>query len=73
MKDWTQRKQLLVEASKKLDNEFIQVIREAEMKNDVKLVIKGNALKRKSKEKESHVGTLEESIKILEEKRRKIM
>ena len=73
MKDWTQRKQLLVEASKKLDNEFIQVIRKAEMKNDVKLVIKGNALKRKSKEKESQLGTLEESIKILEEKRRKIM
>ena len=37
------------------------------------LIIKGNALKRKRDEKQSQVGTLEESIKILEEKRRKII
>ena len=64
MKDLTQRKQLLVDACKKLDDEFIQVIRKAEEKNDMKLVIKGNALKRKSDRKQSQVGTLEESIKI---------
>ena len=40
MKDLTQWKQLLVDASKKLDDEFIQVIREAEEKNDMKLIIK---------------------------------
>ena len=73
MKDLTQRKQLLVDARKKLDSEFIQVIKEAEEKNDMKLVIKGNALKRKSEERQCQFGTLEESIKILEEKRRKIM
>ena len=39
----------------------------------MKLIMKGNALKRKSSEKQSQVGTLEESIKILEEKRRKII
>ena len=39
VKDSTQRKQLLVDACKKLDNEFLQVIREAEEKNDQKLVI----------------------------------
>ena len=50
-KDLTQRKQLLVDPCKKLDNEFIQVIKEAEEKNDMKLVINGNALKRKSKKK----------------------
>ena len=64
MKDLTQRKQLLVDACKKLDDEFIQVIRKAEEKNDMKLVIKGNALKKKSDRKQSQVGTLEESIKI---------
>ena len=51
MKDLTQWKQLLVDASKKLDDEFIQVIREAEEKNDMKLIIKRNALKRKSNKK----------------------
>ena len=58
MKDLTQRKQLLVDACKKLDDEFFQVIREAEEKNDMKLIIKGNTLKRKSSEKKSQVGTL---------------
>ena len=38
-----QRKLLSVGACKQLDNQFIQVIREAEDKNDIKLVIKGNA------------------------------
>ena len=73
MKDVTHRKQFLVDSCKKLDNEFIQVIREAEGKNDMNLVIKGNSFKRKNEEKQSQVGTLEESIKILEEKRRKII
>ena len=40
MKDLTQRKQLLVDACKKLDDEFNQVIREAEEKNDMKLIKK---------------------------------
>ena len=53
MKDLTQRKQLLVDASKKLDNEFSIAIREAEERNDMELVIKRNALKRKSNEKQS--------------------
>ena len=52
MKDLTQRKQLLVDASKKLGNVLIQIIKEAEKKNNMKLV-KGNALKRKSEEKQT--------------------
>ena len=48
MKDLTQKKQLSVDECKKLDYEFIQVIREAAEKNDMKLIIEGNALKRKS-------------------------
>ena len=65
MKDLTQRKQLLVDACKKLDDDFIQVIREAEEKNDMKLIIKENILKRKSNEKQSQVSILEESSKFL--------
>ena len=48
IKDLTRRKQLSVDACKKNDDEFIQVIREAEEKNDMKLIMKGNALKKKS-------------------------
>ena len=73
MTNLTQRKQLSVDSCKKLDDEFIQVIRELEGKNDTKLIFKGNALKRKSDKKQSHVSTLEETIKILEEKQRKII
>ena len=68
MKDLMQRKKLLVDACKNLDNEFIQVIREAKEKNDMKLIIKGNALKRKSEEKLSQVSALEDSLEILKEK-----
>ena len=40
---------------------LFKVIREVEEKNDKKLIIQGNALKRRSDEKQSQVGTLEES------------
>ena len=39
----------------------------------MKVIIKRNALERKSDKKQSQVSTLEESIKILEEKGRKII
>ena len=39
----------------------------------MKLITEGNALKRKSEEKHSQFGTLEDSIKILEKTRRKII
>ena len=51
MTNLTQRKQLSVDSYKKLDDEFIQVIRELEGKNETKLIFKGNALKRKSDKK----------------------
>ena len=51
MKDLIQRKQLLIDPYKKLNNEFIKLIKEAEEKNDIKLVTNGNALKRKSEKK----------------------
>ena len=73
MKGLIQRKQLLVDECKKLGDEFIQVIREGDENNNMKLINKGNTLKKKSDEKQSQVGTLEDSIKIFEEKRRKII
>ena len=73
MKGLMHRKQLLVDECKKLDDEFIQVIREGDENNNMKLINKGNTLKKKSDEKQSQVGTLKDLIKIFEEKRRKII
>ena len=39
----------------------------------MKLVIKGNALKRKSEEKQSQVSALEEPVKLRNEKRQKML
>ena len=39
----------------------------------MKLVVKGNALKRKSEQTQSQVSALEESLEILKAKRKKVM
>ena len=41
----------MLEACENLDQVFVNTISEAEKKNNMRLVIKGNALKRKSEEK----------------------
>ena len=50
IKDLIEKRQPLLEACENLDQE-LNTIREAEKKNDMRLVIKGNGLKRKSEEK----------------------
>ena len=54
--------------TKLLDEE---TIKEAEKKNYMKLVKKGNALKRRSEESVEERKKLEEALKILEEKKAK--
>ena len=55
---------------KSLDKEIVELMR-AEQKNNIKLVIKGNGLKRKSKGKLKEIETLSNVIAALEEKRLK--
>ena len=57
--------------SKSIDEEFIVYIKNAEKKNDMNLVIKGNALKRRSEEAQTKLKKLQEAFGILEEKRKK--
>ena len=57
--------------SKSIDEEFIVCIKNAEKKNDMNLVIKGNALKRRSEEAQTELKKLQEAFGILEEKRKK--
>ena len=56
-----------------LDTYFIQCIKSAEEKDDMSLVKKGNALKRKSEETKSELDILLNEVKNLKEKRRKLL
>ena len=55
-----------------LDFEFISAIRLAEEKNNMFLVVKGNALKRRSEEVFEDAKKLQETIVSLKEKRQKV-
>ena len=55
-----------------LDKEFVVLIKEAEQKNDMGLVIKGNGIKRKCEEKCLEVSEIEKSMAKIEEKKRKV-
>ena len=72
-KEVAKKKQLLLDVCDSLDNEFVKIVGEAEKKNDMGLVIKGNGLKRKSDEKRAEIKLLEDTLKVLNEKRQKIM
>ena len=72
IKDVLQKKQLLLEACENLDREFVNIISEAEKKNDMRLVIKGNGLKRKSQKNHKEVQTLDKTINVLDKKRKKL-
>ena len=57
---------------KSLDEEFVELMKAAEQKNDNKIVIKSNGLKRKSEEKLNEIETLSNVIAALKEKRLKL-
>ena len=56
-----------------LDTDFIRCIKSVQEKDDISLVKKGNALKRKSEETKSEVDILLNEVKNLKEKRRKLL
>ena len=55
-----------------LDEEFVTCVEKAEKENNMSLVTKANALKRKSEEKTEEIKKLEEALKVLEAKRKLI-
>ena len=63
----------LKQTIKMLDTDFIQCIKNAEEKDDMSLVKKGNALKRKSEETKSEIDVLLNKVKNLKEKIRKLL
>ena len=53
-----------------MESEFVKCIKQAELENNMALVIKGNGLKRKSEETKQDLSTLEKQLWELIEKRR---
>ena len=62
-----------IKISKNFHAEYLKLSDEAGTKKNFELLSKGNALKRKSQEKQDDVSKLEEALQVLQEKRRKIM
>ena len=61
----------LQNTSKTLDEEFIACIKNAEKKNDMNLVIKGNALKRRSEEAQTELKKTAGSFRNFRRKEKK--
>ena len=50
----------------------MELVKKAEEKDDMSLVMKANGIKRKREEKSKNVPSLEEAIAIISEKKRKL-
>ena len=60
------------ETCKMLDENFVSLVEEAEKKMDINLVVQANALKRKNEETEEERRKLEETPKVMIEKKKKL-
>ena len=68
---FVQRHEKLHKFHKNLDAKFVSLTKQAEDKNDMTMVVKGNALKRRSELALEDTKVLDESIELLKEKRQK--
>ena len=60
----------LKKTSEMLQNDFVQYVEEAEKKQNISLISKATAMKRKADEKREEVKKLEKTLGILEQKRK---
>ena len=58
---------------KLLEHEFVTCVDKGEKENDMSLVSKAMAMKRKSTEKQIELSNLEEALNVLKEKRKKLL
>ena len=65
------KREQLVKTCEMLDSDFVSYVEEAEKKQDMKLISKANALKRRSEEKKEEIKKLEEAVGVLEEKKKR--
>ena len=67
-----QRREKLQKLHEHLDAEFVSLMKQAEDKNDMTMVVKGSALKRRSEETLEDTKVVDESIELLKEKQQKM-
>ena len=60
------------ETCKILDEKFVLLVEEVQKKKDINLVVQANALKRKNEETEQERRKLEETLKVMIEKKKKL-
>ena len=61
----------ITETCKKLDESFVSLLGEAEKKKDINFVVQANTLKRTNEETEEQRKQLEETLKVIIEKKEK--
>ena len=54
-----------------MESEFVECIKQADLENNMALVVKGNGLRRKSEETKQDLSTLKKQLWDLNEKKRK--
>ena len=70
--DREEKKQHEKKAINIMESEFVKSIRQAELENNVALVIKGNGPKRKFEETKRDLSTLEKQLSEMNEKKKKL-
>ena len=73
IKEVWQKSEQLLKMETLLDKEFVEEVKRTEIKGNMNLVVKANALKRRSEECAAEQKKLEEVLEVLEQKRRKIV
>ena len=73
IKEVWQKSEQLLKMEVLLDKEFVEEVKQTEINGDMNLVVKANALKRRSEECAAEWKKLEEALEVLEQKRRKIV
>ena len=66
------KKNSLQDLCKSFYEEFVKLMEEVEKKVDLKAVLKGNTIKRKSKEKRREIDNLNKAVAIMEQKKQKL-
>ena len=70
IKDVQAKRDQLKKTSEMLQNDFVQYVEEAEKKQNISLISKATAMKRKADKKREEVKKLEKTLGILEQKRK---
>ena len=72
IKDVETKRDQLKKTSEMLKGDFVKFVKEAEEKQDLVLIFKANAMKRKADKKSEEIKKLEQALGISEQKRKSL-